>query len=82
MVVAIDFSAVPDLEYTALKMLSEAVKSLRDRGVMLWLVGLNPGVLQMVQKSELGEILGREAMHFNLELAVTNYLAAPATARA
>ena len=82
MVVAIDFSAVPDLEYTALKMLSEAMKRLRDRGVILWLVGLNPGVLQMVQKSELGEILGREAMHFNLELAVTNYLAAPATARA
>jgi SulP family sulfate permease len=82
MVVAIDFSAVPDLEYTALKMLSEAVKRLRDRGVILWLVGLNPGVLQMVQKSELGEILGREAMHFNLELAVTNYLATPATARA
>jgi len=82
MVVAIDFSAVPDLEYTALKMLSEAVKSLRDRGVILWLVGLNPGVLRMIQKSELGEILGREAMHFNLELAVTNYLAAPAAARA
>ena len=82
MVVAIDFSAVPDLEYTALKMLSEAMKRLRDRGVILWLVGLNPGVLRMVQKSELGEILGREAMHFNLELAVTNYLAAPATARA
>ena len=82
MVVAIDFSAVPDLEYTALKMLSEAMKRLRDRGVILWLVGLNPGVLRMVQKSELGEILGREAMHFNLELAVTNYLAAPAAARA
>jgi SulP family sulfate permease len=80
--VAIDFSAVPDLEYTALKMLSEAVKRLRDRGVILWLVGLNPGVLQMVQKSELGEILGREAMHFNLELAVMNYSAAQAIARA
>jgi SulP family sulfate permease len=82
MVVAIDFSAVPDLEYTALKMLSEAVKRLRDRGLILWLVGLNPGVLRMVQQSELSEILGRQAMHFNLELAVTNYLAAPATARA
>ena len=80
-VVAIDFSAVPDLEYTALKALTEAVKRLRDRGVLLWLVGLNPGVLKIVQKSALGGILGREAMHFSLELAVTNYLSGVPTAR-
>jgi anti-anti-sigma regulatory factor len=72
--VAIDFSAVPDLEYTALKALTEGEKRQRDRGVLLWLVGLNPGVLHVVQKSELGEALGREAMHFNLEVAVTKYL--------
>ncbi len=82
MVVAIDFSAVPDLEYTALKVLTEAVNRLRDRGVLLWLVGLNPGVLKIVQKSALGGILGREAMHFNLEVAVTKYLSSSATARA
>ncbi len=74
MVVAIDFSAVPDLEYTALKVLTEAVIRLRDRGVLLWLVGLNPGVLKIVQKSALGGILGRDALHFNLEVAVTKYL--------
>jgi len=74
-IVAIDFSAVPDLEYTALRALSAAEKRQRDRGLLLWLVGLNPGVLRMVQKSALGEALGREAMHFNLEVAVTKYLA-------
>ena len=79
-VVAMDLSAVPDLEYTALKALSEGEKRQRDRGVFLWLVGLNPGVLQMVQKSPLGELLGREAMHFNLETAVTKYLAMNVTA--
>lgn len=74
-VVAIDFSAVPDLEYTALKALGEGERRQRDRGVRLWLVGLNPGVLQMVEKSPLGEVLGREALHFNLEVAVAKYLA-------
>ncbi len=74
-IVVIDFSAVFDLEYTALKALSSAEKRQRDRGLVLWLVGLNPGVLRMVQKSPLGEALGREAMHFNLEVAVTKSLA-------
>jgi sulfate permease, SulP family len=78
-VVALDLSGVPDLEYTALKALSEGEKRQRDRGIFLWLVGLNPGVLRMVQKSTLGESLGREAMHFNLEVAVTKYLAGRTT---
>jgi sulfate permease, SulP family len=73
-VVALDFSGVPDLEYTALKALSEGEKRQRERQVFLWLVGLNPGVLQVVQKSSLGDVLGREAMHFNLEVAVRKYL--------
>jgi anti-anti-sigma factor len=78
-VVVMDLSGVPDLEYTALKALSEGQKRQRDRGIFLWLVGLNPGVLRMVQKSTLGQSLGREAMHFNLEVAVTKYLAERAT---
>ena len=43
----------------------------------LWLVGLNPDVLAMIQRSSLGKILGRERMLFNLEQAVAKYLAAP-----
>ncbi len=67
-------SAVFDLEYTALKSLREGEKRLRDRGVATWLVGLNPGVLQMVQKSPLGKALGRGEMHFSLEVALKRYL--------
>jgi MFS superfamily sulfate permease-like transporter len=81
-VVAIDLSAVFDLEYTALKALSEGERRSRNRGVLLWLTGLNPGVLQTVQRSPLGGVLGRDAMHFNLEVAVANYLAPSATSSA
>jgi MFS superfamily sulfate permease-like transporter len=74
-VVLIDLSAVFDLEYTALKMLTEAEKKRREEGILLWLAGLNPEVLAVVQRSPLGETLGRERMHFNLEQAVAKYLA-------
>jgi sulfate permease, SulP family len=81
-IVALDLSGVPDLEYTALKMLTEGEERQRERGVSLWLVGLNPDVLSMVQRSSLGEVLGRERMHFNLEVAVEKCLAFPAGGRA
>jgi anti-anti-sigma factor len=80
-VVALDLSGVFDLEYTALKMLTEAEKRHRERGVMLWLVGLNPEVLRVVQNSELGETLGRERMFFNLEQAVENFQRRSGSAR-
>ena len=44
-VVVLDLSGVFDIEYTALKMLIEGEKRLRERGVSVWLVGLNPEVL-------------------------------------
>ena len=81
-VVALDLSGVPDLEYTALRMLINAEKRERERGVSVWLVGLNPEVLSVIQRSSLGKTLGRERMHFNLELAVVKYLAAPVSERA
>jgi len=74
-VVALDLGGVFDLEYTALKMLTEAEASQRASGVLLWLVGLNPGVLAMVQHSLLGETLGRERMFFNVEQAVAKHQA-------
>ena len=74
-VVALDLSAVFDLEYSALKMLAQAEEKNRKRGIRLWLVGMNPEVLSMIQKSSLGRNLGREGMHFNLETAVVKYLA-------
>ena len=72
-VLAIDFSAVPDIEYSALKMLIEGEERLRERGVLLWLVALNPEVLGMVQRSSLGETLGRERLLFNLQTAVDRF---------
>jgi high affinity sulfate transporter 1 len=81
-VVAIDLSGVFDLEYTALKVLIEAEKRQRERGVSMWLVGLNPEVLSMIQRSSLGKVLGRERMHFSLELAVAKYRASLAERKA
>lgn len=72
---AFDFSVVPDLEYSALKVLIEAEERMCDRGIELWLVARNPEVLRMVQLSSLGEKLGRERMIFNLQTAVERYLA-------
>jgi high affinity sulfate transporter 1 len=72
-VLALDLSAVIDIEYTALKMLDESEARLREDGVAVWLVALNPDVLSAVQRSGLGERLGRERMFFNLETAVQRY---------
>jgi len=81
-IVVLDLSGVFDLEYTALKMLIEAEKRGRERGVSTWLAGLHPDVLEVVQRSALGKALGRAGMHFNLEVAVEKYLASLVTDRA
>jgi anti-anti-sigma factor len=73
-IVILDLSGVPDIEYSALKALIDAEKRHRERGTALWLVGMNTHVIEMVQRSRLGETLGRDAMHFNLEIAVAEYL--------
>lgn len=72
-VVALDLSGVSDMEYTALRMLMEAERRQRDKGVLLWLVSLNPQVLTMVQRSPLAETLGHGGLHFNNESAVAAY---------
>lgn len=74
-VVALDLSGVTDLEYTALKMLTEAEQRGREHGVLLWLAGLQPAVLATVQRAPLGKTLGRDRMFFNLEHAVSTYQA-------
>ena len=78
--VLLDLSGVFDLEYSALKMLTEAEKRNREGGVTLWLAGLAPHVHTMIQRSPLGEALGRERLFFNLERAVDKYQAQPGTA--
>jgi len=72
-IVALDMSGVLDIEYTALKALTEAEKRSRERGIALWLVGMNPQVLAVIRRSPLGQALGKEGMQFNLEMAVAKY---------
>lgn len=50
-----------------------ARSQLAEAGIMLWLAALNPEPLRTVQRSSLGEVLGRGRMFFNLEQAVKAY---------
>ena len=79
-VVALDMSRVPDLEYSALQVLMEGEKRLSERGTTVWLVGLNPGALEVVRRAGLYERLGRERMLFNARAAIARYQAMPAEA--
>ncbi|MGB7972074.1 MAG: SulP family inorganic anion transporter, partial [Candidatus Deferrimicrobiaceae bacterium] len=72
-VLVLDLSAVPDLEFTALRMLTDGEEKGREAGTSLWLVGLNPGVLATVRNSPLWARLGRERMFFTLGQAVERY---------
>jgi MFS superfamily sulfate permease-like transporter len=72
-VVLMDGRAMIDLEYTALKMFTEAEQKLRRSGTELWLAGLTPAVFAMIERSPLGAALGRERMFLNLQSAVENY---------
>lgn len=72
-VVILDLRSVFDLEYTALKMLTGAEQQLREKGISLWLVGMSPGVWDMVTKAPLGRTLGEARMFLNLEQAVEHY---------
>ncbi len=74
-IVALDMSGVTDIEYSALKALADAQRRYRHQGTELWLVGMNPHVLEMVRRTQLGKDLGREGMQFNLEIAVAKHQA-------
>jgi SulP family sulfate permease len=79
-VMALDMSRVPDIEYSALQMLIESDKRATERRAVVWLVGLNPGVLEVVRKSGLDRQLGRERMLFNARAAIERYQALQAKA--
>jgi MFS superfamily sulfate permease-like transporter len=76
-VVVLDCSAIPDFEFTALKMLTEAEEKLRASGVSLCLAALNPEPLRLIQAAALGKTLGRERMFFTLAQAVDAFGRAP-----
>ena len=79
-VVAVDLSRVPDLEFSALQAIIEGEKRVTERGIVVWLVALNPGVLEMVRHSGLADRLGRERMLFNARAAIERYQAMQASA--
>jgi high affinity sulfate transporter 1 len=76
-VVAVDMSGVMDLEYTALKTMVAAEQRMRERGLTLWLVGLTPDVLAVVQHSPLWQALGKTRMFYTLEDAVAAWQRMP-----
>jgi SulP family sulfate permease len=72
-VLALDMSRVPDIEYSALQMLVESDLKVAERGTTLWLVGLNPGVLDVVRSVGLDQQLGPERLLFNARNAIERY---------
>ena len=74
-VLVIDLSRVPDIEYSALQALMDGEKRARDSGFVVWLAGLNPGVLEVVRHAGFDRQLGRERMLFNAREAVERYQA-------
>ena len=50
------------------------------RDVVVWLAGLNPGVLEVVRHAGLDEKLGRDRMLFNARAAIERYQAMQAVA--
>jgi len=78
-VVALDLSAVFDVEYTILKMFAEAEARMKERGILVWLVALDPEVLAAIRRSPFGQAVGQERMFFNLEQVVARHLATQPT---
>jgi SulP family sulfate permease len=74
-VVALDMSRVPDIEYSALQLLIEREKRASEQAPALWLVGLNPGVLEVVRRSGLADRLGSERLLYNARAAIERFLA-------
>jgi MFS superfamily sulfate permease-like transporter len=69
-VLVLDLSAVPDMEYTALMMLTDGEAQVREAGTLVALVAMNPFVLEVIRRSPLWERLGDERMFFTLDQAV------------
>ena len=74
-VLALDMSRVPDIEYSALQALVEGEKRLTERGIVVWLAALNPGVLEVARHAGLEQRLGRERLLFNARAAIERYQA-------
>jgi SulP family sulfate permease len=74
-VTAVDMSRVPDIEYSAIQALIDGERRAAEQGTLVWLVGLNPGVLEVVRHAGLDQRLGRDRMLFNARAAIERYQA-------
>jgi SulP family sulfate permease len=72
-VLILECSAIPDIEYSALVMLTEAEQNLRARGISLCLATLNPDLLSTIKRSPLGKTLGHQRLFFNLHKALEGW---------
>ena len=72
-VLVLDMSRVPDIEYSALQTLIEGEQRWTDSGTVVWLAGMNPGVLEVVRHAGLDQRLGRERMLFNARAVIERY---------
>ena len=65
-VFVLEMSAVPDIEYTALTGFEREIAGLLENGVEVWLATPNPRVLTLIERSSLGDLLGKERIFYNL----------------
>lgn len=72
-ILVLDLSRVQDIEYSALKMMMEREKRATEGGATMWLVGLNPTVLEVVRRAGFADRLGPERLLFNARLAIERY---------
>ncbi len=73
-VVLFDMGAIPDIEYTAIKMLTERTRRLLELGVEVWLSNLNPDLHEIMARTPLVQRLGQDRIFLNRQEAVTHYL--------
>ncbi len=72
-VVTLGMSRVFDIEYSALQMLIHGEKRINERGAILWLAALNPGVRRVVQISGFADQLGKERLLYNARTAIKRF---------
>ena len=82
-VVAVDSSGVLDMEYTALKMFAQVAERQAQHGVQLWLIGMNPRVLAIVERSPWGRCSDMRGcssiwrLPLRITLAMQSYASSP-----
>jgi len=72
-VLVLDLSRVTDVEFSALQAIDEYEKREAERHHTIWIVGMNPGVLEVARHCGLADRLGHERMLFNARLAIEKF---------